>query len=500
MGLHSVFQGGGWREIRLDIDPDVNPEIVGSLTDLSAVSDCHVDAVWSSHSIEHIFSHQVPVALREFYRVLKPGGFALVTMPDLQAAAEMVAADQLDEIAYVSPAGPIAPIDMIYSYRRLLLDENEFMCHRTGFTARTLYRALRSAGFPVVVVERNDFCLWATAWKAPGAIPQSMAGFGGRVYSPQNDDEILAGCRLWRRGQDGNVADYRSLHELRINAGKERIAPVVLIERAEELSFIPHFADLLNRCQFLARLVILAPFPAPPGWRNNEFQEWLKLPVGANEDVAKVLRGVPADWVGLLKPAAPDYCLPQGVISLTIGEIEAPSDKPVFGVFWLDRGGQDASWRETLISLQQQTRATWKFVALSPSPSPGGIFDSSDDYGWLELENMNDAVTLNKALSALVEIMKMEWFTLVDGGWLFAESELAGCTAALSSQPNALALTQESGRAPWFNAGLASALAEMVDPGLEKILIGLLHKARQAGGDNAIVAVSPIALRSEGGI
>lgn len=321
-GLHSTFQGAGWREIRLDIDPDVKPEIIGTLTDMGMVESGSVDAVWSSHNVEHIFSHQVPVALREFYRVLKPDGFALVTLPDLQAAAELVAADKLDEVAYVSPAGPIAPMDMIYSYRRFLLDENEFMCHRTGFTARTLYRALRSAGFSVVVVERHDFGLWATAWKDSSAPPISMSGWGGRPYVPQNEDEMLVACRLRRRKGEGGAEDYRTLHELRITAGHEYIVPVLLLGNPEEIPFIFGFNALLDHCGFLVKLVVVAPFGAPSGWFDNDRQEWLKLPEGVSGFIAKVVQGVPADWVGLIKPAPLAYGRPQGVISLTPEEAE----------------------------------------------------------------------------------------------------------------------------------------------------------------------------------
>ncbi len=96
----------GWRELRLDIDPEVQPDIVASLTDMAAVPDASVDAVWSAHNLEHLWAHEVPVAMAEFLRVLRPGGFALVTMPDLQQVAERVAAGQLEEAAYVSPMGP----------------------------------------------------------------------------------------------------------------------------------------------------------------------------------------------------------------------------------------------------------------------------------------------------------------------------------------------------------------------------------------------------------
>lgn len=330
-GLHAAFQGRDWREVRLDIDPDVEPDIVGTLTDMGMVESGSVDAVWSSHNVEHIFSHQVPVALREFHRVLKSDGFALVTLPDLQAAAEMVAADQLDEVAYVSPAGPIAPMDMIYSYRRFLLDENEFMCHRTGFTARTLYRALRSAGFPVVVVERHEFTLWATAWKALDAVPRSMSGWGEAPYAPQDNDEMLAACRLWRRGQEDDPVSHRTLHELRITAGQERLVPVLLLEHPEEIPFIFGFNALLDRCRFLVKLIVVAPFAAPPGWFDNQRQEWLRLPDSdvVPDFIAKVLRGVPGDWVGLLKPAPLAYGRPQGVRALTLKEAETLSVAPM---------------------------------------------------------------------------------------------------------------------------------------------------------------------------
>jgi predicted SAM-dependent methyltransferase len=145
--LHATFRAPGWREVRYDIDPAVRPDIVGSITDMAAIATASVDAVWSSHNVEHLYAHEVPVALAEFHRVLKPGGFALITLPDLQKVAELVAADGLEDVAYVSPAGPIHPLDMLYGWRRSIAEGNLFMAHHTGFTARTLDQALRRAGF-----------------------------------------------------------------------------------------------------------------------------------------------------------------------------------------------------------------------------------------------------------------------------------------------------------------------------------------------------------------
>jgi len=160
------FAAGEWQELRLDIDPDVAPDVVASITDMAAVPGCSVDAVWSSHNLEHLFPHEVPLALAEFRRVLKPDGFALMTMPDLQQIAELVAADRLAEPAYMSPMGPISPLDMLYGHGASLARGNAFMGHRGGFTARTLEAALRGAGFPIVRVMRDgSYALWATAYR-----------------------------------------------------------------------------------------------------------------------------------------------------------------------------------------------------------------------------------------------------------------------------------------------------------------------------------------------
>lgn len=166
----AFFEPGAWREVRLDIDPGVAPDIIATITDMRAVADASVDAVWSAHNVEHLFAHEVPLALAEFRRVLRPEGFALITVPDLQRAAELVAQDQLAEPAYVSPAGPIAPLDMLYGHGAAIAAGNQFMAHRTGFTARTLEAALRRAGFGAVrVIRDNAFALWATAYVAPAA-------------------------------------------------------------------------------------------------------------------------------------------------------------------------------------------------------------------------------------------------------------------------------------------------------------------------------------------
>jgi len=166
--LHRHFHGPAWREIRLDLDPAVQPDIVCSITDISPVGADSVDAVWSSHNLEHLQRHEVPLALAEFIRVLKPHGFLLLTLPDLQQVARLVVEDRLEDSAYISQSGPITALDMIFGHAASLARGNQLMAHRTGFTARTLYKLLTEAGFVEVALRRGaSFDLWATGYK-PG--------------------------------------------------------------------------------------------------------------------------------------------------------------------------------------------------------------------------------------------------------------------------------------------------------------------------------------------
>jgi SAM-dependent methyltransferase len=170
--LAREFPKPDWVEVRLDIDPAVKPDIVASITDLRGIESGAIDAVFSSHNLEHLFAHEVPLALREFTRVLAPSGIALIGVPDLQRVAEWIAQDKLVETAYVSPAGPIAPIDMLYGHRGYVAQGLVFMAHKTGFTARSLAQALVDNGFARADVSRTDWDLWAVGQKsAPVAAP-----------------------------------------------------------------------------------------------------------------------------------------------------------------------------------------------------------------------------------------------------------------------------------------------------------------------------------------
>ena len=141
------FNNDNWKEIRFDIDKNVNPDIVGTLTDMRLVGTGSVDAIYSSHNIEHIYPHEVEVALREFYRVLKDDGMVVLRCPDLQSVCEAVIQDKLLEPLYESASGPITPMDILYGHIVSVAKGNDYMAHKCGFTYSVLDRAFHDAGF-----------------------------------------------------------------------------------------------------------------------------------------------------------------------------------------------------------------------------------------------------------------------------------------------------------------------------------------------------------------
>lgn len=161
------FNSDEWKEIRFDIDGKVLPDIVGTIKNLSPVESLSVDAVYSAHNIEHLYPHEIPAALSEFNRVLKPEGIVVITCPDLQAACEAVAKDNLLKPLYVSPAGPISAIDILFGLRASIAAGNEYMSHKCGFTFSVLSDLFIQAGFKSTFGGRRptDYDIWLVAFK-----------------------------------------------------------------------------------------------------------------------------------------------------------------------------------------------------------------------------------------------------------------------------------------------------------------------------------------------
>ena len=172
-----------WRQVRVDIDPAVKPDVLADLTDLSPIGTGFADGLWAAHCIEHLYAHDAARALGEIHRVLRDDGFACIVVPDLQTIAGVIAQDRMHETLYQSPAGPITPHDIVYGLGPALARGHLTMAHRSGFTPTAMMSALAKAGFGgIALLRRANFELAAivrkTDWPDLAARDSLLAALG----------------------------------------------------------------------------------------------------------------------------------------------------------------------------------------------------------------------------------------------------------------------------------------------------------------------------------
>ena len=139
--LHHVFHPSHWTELRIDIDPRNEADFVGSVSDMqSAIEDASFDAVWCiplhrtssrSRGVARAARIQTDIARRRLCRV---------SCPNIDAIARLVVSEDIESVAYLSPAGPIRLLDMIFGHSPSIEAGRVHMAHRTGFTADRLGR------------------------------------------------------------------------------------------------------------------------------------------------------------------------------------------------------------------------------------------------------------------------------------------------------------------------------------------------------------------------
>ena len=170
----------GFEHVLLDIDPQGAPDIVLDGRQLGELAAAQFDGIYCSHNLEHYFRHDVPKVLAGFFHVLKPGGFAQIRVPDLTELMRRVVQGKIDleETLYVSPAGPIAPLDVIYGFGRQIETSGvDFFAHKTGFSDQSLSRAVERAGFSPNFARVADLEINLLAFKGP-ADPDHLRLFG----------------------------------------------------------------------------------------------------------------------------------------------------------------------------------------------------------------------------------------------------------------------------------------------------------------------------------
>lgn len=115
--------------VNMDLWLNEAVDVVGDITKLPW-PDGAATVVESYHVIEHLPHPRVPAVLKEWYRVLEPGGLLVLEAP------------HFDEAVKEYLAGNESRIENIFGHQRFLGD-----AHMFGYTPQRLIRLLEQAGF-----------------------------------------------------------------------------------------------------------------------------------------------------------------------------------------------------------------------------------------------------------------------------------------------------------------------------------------------------------------
>lgn len=123
----------------LDVEPRSEVDYVGNAIDLSQFASDSIDAIYTSHVLEHFFyniDNELTTTLREWHRVLKPGGKLLISVPDLKTLCWL----------YLNPN--MMPMERFHLMRVIFGGQtNIYDVHKVGFDFEILAMYLEEVGF-----------------------------------------------------------------------------------------------------------------------------------------------------------------------------------------------------------------------------------------------------------------------------------------------------------------------------------------------------------------
>jgi SAM-dependent methyltransferase len=155
--------GGQYNPYEVQVDLREGPQIDyrADIRQLPADWAETFDRAKASHVLEHFGFAESEDVLREWYRILKPGGVLEITVPDLQTFAHAITAGRFDVAVQGGLYGDQGhPFWMQGAYGgydgpRWLPHSTDHNHHKSGYTASWLIELMRRVGFTDVQAERR---------------------------------------------------------------------------------------------------------------------------------------------------------------------------------------------------------------------------------------------------------------------------------------------------------------------------------------------------------
>jgi predicted SAM-dependent methyltransferase len=109
-------------------------DAAGSLIAPIPLDDECADELMAAHVIEHFYAWEAPIVIAEWKRLLKSGGLLVLELPNLELAARNLLDGRKDNMTMWPLYGDPTHVD-------------PYMCHRWGYTPKTIRALLTDAGF-----------------------------------------------------------------------------------------------------------------------------------------------------------------------------------------------------------------------------------------------------------------------------------------------------------------------------------------------------------------
>jgi SAM-dependent methyltransferase len=163
MPLPNAFSPKIWQEVKAAKDKEGALPI--DFTELGALPDACVDAIYNAGSLSYLYAHEVIPSLKECYRILRMGGTFMFSVSDLQKIGQALAQGKPEREIYRAPAGSITALDLLYGHRTSIMNGRFDLQIKTGFSASSIAQKLTPLGFGEVEVRRDNTQLHVVARK-----------------------------------------------------------------------------------------------------------------------------------------------------------------------------------------------------------------------------------------------------------------------------------------------------------------------------------------------
>jgi len=140
-----LYLGSGRKHIpdfiHIDLDDCPHLDYRHDIAELSMFSENSVDLLYTSHSFEYFDRQEGERVLKEWYRILRPGGTLRIAVPDFEAIIQVYLKYKKD----LEHKGILGPL-----YGRMAIKTkkgDELIYHKTIYDFKSLKKLLQSVGF-----------------------------------------------------------------------------------------------------------------------------------------------------------------------------------------------------------------------------------------------------------------------------------------------------------------------------------------------------------------